>query len=281
MPYVLSHYQATPLLDARRTGATAATTSLDLGLSAVEVAVLTEGVRLPDGGLLTWEQVEAIAASATACFLVEGGAIRPIQVFSEHTNWSRTLMPTEGAPTTLVSGVLMHRVKGTDPYHDTLSKMRAVAPVRGRVLDTATGLGYTAIEAAKTAERVVTIDLDPAALAIARLNPWSRALFENPVIEQRVGDAFEIVQTLDDGAFDIVIHDPPAFSLAGDLYSGAFYRHLARVLDRRGRLFHYIGDLDSASGRRVTPGVMRRLKEAGFARVVRRPGAFGLVAWKQ
>jgi len=49
-------------------------------------------------------------------------------------------------------------------------------------------------------------------------------------------------------------------------------------LKRGGRLFHYIGDLDSTSGRVVAKGAVRRLQEAGFVQVERRPEAFGLVA---
>ena len=67
-------------------------------------------------------------------------------------------------------------------------------------------------------------------------------------------------------------------ALGGELYSGAFYRELRRVLSRNGRLFHYIGDPDSAYGRNTTRGVMRRLQEAGFTRITRRPEAFGVVA---
>jgi hypothetical protein len=85
---------------------------------------------------------------------------------------------------------------------------------------------------------------------------------------------------LQDGSFSRIIHDPPWFSLAGELYSGEFYRHLNRVLGRKGRLFHYIGDLSSRSGRNVVKGVTRRLQESGFSRVVRKPGAFGVVAFK-
>jgi predicted methyltransferase len=69
-------------------------------------------------------------------------------------------------------------------------------------------------------------------------------------------------------------------SLAGDLYAGEFYRHLFRVLRRGGRLFHYIGNLESKHGHRVAPGVVRRLKDAGFARVVHCPAACGLVAYR-
>ena len=37
---------------------------------------------------------------------------------------------------------------------------------------------------------------------------------------------------------------------------------------------------ETRSGRNVTRGVMRRLREAGFSRIVRRPRAFGVVAFK-
>ncbi len=153
-------------------------------------------------------------------------------------------------------------------------------PVTGRVLDTATGLGYTAIEAAKTAEEVITIELDPGAQEIARCNPWSQALFANRTIQQIMGDASEVVPTFEGNYFSRIIHDPPAFSLAGDLYAGEFYRQLYRVLKPGGRLFHYIGDLNSKSGSTVTRGALRRLQEAGFTRIVRRPEAFGVVCYK-
>jgi hypothetical protein len=277
---VLSHIQTQRLLEARHAGERTTEVSPDLGLSTVEVAIEEEGVRFPGGEFLTWEDIAAIHEAQNNCFVVEDGTPRKIQVFSEYTNRLYTLMPTEGAPTMLVSGIPMHRIKGIDPHQDTLRKIRTIAPVVGRVLDTATGLGYTAIEAAKTAEQVITIELDPAVLEVARLNPWSQALFENPRIVQIIGDSFEEVQRFEDESFARIIHDPPTFSLAGELYSGEFYRQLFRVLQRGGRLFHYIGDLSSRSGRNVARGVMRRLQEAGFKRVVRRPEAFGLVAYK-
>ena len=142
------------------------------------------------------------------------------------------------------------------------------------------GLGYTAIEAAKTAEHVVTIELDPAVLEIARLNPWSQALFNNPKISVMMGDSQDVIQELKDGSYSRIIHDPPNFSLAGQLYSEAFYRELFRLLSRTGRLFHYVGNLQSGSGGRVVRGVVRRLQEAGFRQVRPEPRAFGLVAQK-
>ncbi len=277
---VLSYIQVEEIMKAYRAGTGSVQVSLDLGLTVTEVAIESQRVRLPDGQSLTWEQLDKITKSERGCFAVEENTPHKIQVFSEGANRLYSLMPTAGAPTMLVSGVPMHRIKGIDPHHDTLQKIESIAPIVGRVLDTATGLGYTAIEAARTAEHVTTIEIEPAALEVARLNPWSRSLFESPNVTQIVGDSFDEVEAFEDETFARIVHDPPAFALAGDLYSGAFYRQLFRVLQRGGRMFHYIGDLESKSGRSVTKGALRRLREAGFSRVVQRPRAFGLVVYK-
>ncbi len=278
LPIVVSHVQIAPLLQAHKAGAATALCSPDLGLSMVTVELTAQGVRFPNDELLCWDDAAAIADEENKCWTLHDGEIDDIAFFSEQTHWMRTLFPTLSAPTMLVSGITMHRIKGVNPLEDTLRKIKTIAPLRGRVLDTATGLGYTAIEAAKTATEVVTIELDPAGLEVARLNPWSRALFTDPKIKQVVGDAYAEVPTFADRSFARIIHDPPMFSMAGELYSGAFYKQLYRVLKPNGRLFHYIGDLESASNRSLVPGIIRRLKEAGFKRVTRHNEAFGVVA---
>lgn len=279
-PIVLSYVQTEPLLAARREVRQSVVTSLDLGITTTEVTLGREGVVFPGGVCLGWSEITTIATSKTVCFLVVDGDIREIRSYSELTGRVYSLMPTRLAPTLLVSGIPMHRIKGTDPWSDTKAKIATIAPVVGRVLDTATGLGYTAIQAAWTAEQVVTVELDPAVLEIARLNPWSKALFADTKISQRIGNSFELIQEFRDGVFSRVIHDPPTLSLAGELYSERFYQELFRVLHRGGRLFHYVGNPASRSGQTLTAGVLRRLREAGFSRVSRRPEAFGVVAFR-
>jgi predicted methyltransferase len=279
-PIILSYIQAEQLLKAKQQGITSGEVSPDLGLSTVIVALTSECIAFPDGERLDWHSIEKINKSEVNCFILEDNTIRPIQVFSEYTNRVCSLMPTRGAPSMLIAGFVMHRIKDVDPVQDTVRKIAAISPIVGRVLDTATGLGYTAIEAAKTADEVVTIELDPGAQEIARLNPWSQGLFNTPKIRQIMGDAYEVVQTFEDGSFSRIIHDPPTFSLAGELYSGTFYQQLYRVLKRGGRLYHYIGDPNSKASGGVTKGSLKRLQEAGFARVVRKPEAYGVVAYK-
>ncbi len=277
---ILSHFQAEILLAARKDGQAAIQVSPDLGLSSQAILLEPQGACFPGEAILPWHELEDLASNTNSCFVLETGRLRKIQFYSELTGRTYSLYPTAGAPTMLVSGIPMHRIKDTDPWRDTLEKVKSIKPVVGRVLDTATGLGYTAIEAAKTAVEVVTIELDPAALQVARLNPWSRALFDNPKIVQKEGDSFEVVKELPDASFSRILHDPPVFSLAGDLYSGEFYRQLYRLLRSGGKLFHYIGDPESKSGRNLTASVMRRLEAAGFRGMMRAPRAFGVTAFK-
>lgn len=277
---VLSSWQLGNLPELQEQRPATVEMSPDLGLSAVTVSILDSGIQFPDGQLLSWRDAKTIRNADGRCFLVDAAGIQQVQIFSQQTNWSRSLLATAGAPTVIVSGFPMHRIKGTDPMADTIAKIRASGPIRGRVLDTATGLGYTAIEAAKLAREVVTVEVDPAAIAICRLNPWSSGLFDNPRIQQIVGDIEEVIDSFDDGSFDVVIHDPPTMNIAGDLYGEAFYRKLYRVTARRGRVFHYIGDPTSRAAGRITTGVIKRLQSAGFERVDRKPEAFGVVAYR-
>ena len=274
---ILTSIEARRLLYALRTGASSVSVSLDLGRSRTDLALHEDGVCIGDARV-TAESLRQVADEDGKCFAIENGEAVPMIVFSEHTGWSRSLVPTTDAPTTMVAGFAMHRVVGTTPMADTRAKIRALGRPRGRALDTATGLGYTAIELARTCSEVVTVELDPGAIALARRNPWSVELFESPNIEVVVGDACEVVKSFAPGEFAVVLHDPPTLQLGGELYGGAFYAELHRVLRPGGRLLHYTGDPTSGAGARVVRGVTRRLAEAGFVdvRVDRR--AFGVTA---
>lgn len=277
---VLSHYQLAALWTARASGAAAAELSLDLGRTHTTVGVDADGVRLPTGARLSWLALEHVREQENACFAVTADGLEPIRAFSEGSQRLFQLMPTSQAPALLIAGFTMHRFRDTSPTAGAALMVRALSPVRGRLLDTATGLGYAAIEAAKYAQQVVTVELEPMARLMARANPWSDELFDNPKIDTRMGDSAELIRTLETGSFSAVLHDPPAVNLAGELYAEAFYAEVWRVLGRGGRFFHYIGDPNSASGARTTKGVVRRLQSAGFGRVAQKTEAFGVLAVK-
>ena len=279
-PIVISHIQTSPLLAKRYIIGHKISCSLDLGISNVDLLIQDGGVFLPSGELIGWEALNEISAAKNSCFVVHSNELEKITRFSEQTNRVYGLMPTSAAPTLLVSGIPMHRIKDTTPDLDTLEKIKAIKPIHGHILDTSMGLGYTAVEAAKYADQVTTIELEPVVEEIASINPWSRDLFLNRKIKRVIADSSQTLPEFENGAFSAIIHDPPVLSLAGDLYGLEYYQQMYRVLHTGGKLFQYIGDPNSHSGRKVTRGVVERLGRAGFYRVQRQPRAYGVTAYK-
>ena len=190
------------------------------------------------------------------------------------------LVPTI-PPTIEINGIRMHRTKDINPYEDTLNKINAVKVKKGeKVLDTCMGLGYTAIEAYRRGAEVITIEKNPNVLELAKINPYSEDLFKGG-IKVILGDAFDVIKRFKDEEFDVVIHDPPRFSLAGHLYSEEFYKEIFRVLKPGGRLFHYVGNPGKRyRGKDLQKGVMERLRKVGFINVKRVEEALGVVAVK-
>jgi uncharacterized protein len=277
---VISRFELEPVQRASARGEKLAMISLDLGRTTCQVRIEPHGVLLPDGRCLTREEIEEICASELGCFRIEKDAVEAIATYSEISHRTFSLMATGTSPAMLISGFVMHRIRDVTPQQGSVEMVRALGKLHGRVLDTTTGLGYAAIEAARLASEVITIELDAAARKMAEQNPWSRELFSLPNIQLLLGGSHELIHQFAEGEFAAVVHDPPAINVAGELYSLQFYQQVHRVLGRRGRLFHYIGDPGKKSGFRTTSGVLRRLTDAGFSRVEKAPRAFGVVAYK-
>ena len=72
---ILSHYQATPLLRARKAGEAQVRTSVDLNLSQTHADLTDAGVALPDGRVVPCAAKEETAANEPGCFLIEGGSV--------------------------------------------------------------------------------------------------------------------------------------------------------------------------------------------------------------
>ena len=167
-----------------------------------------------------------------------------------------------------IDGIRMHQTLKKTPIQDSKDKV-ALLNIKNhyKVLDICTGLGYTAIEESKKAKFVLTIDVDFEVLKKAKENRKSNALFESDNIQIIIADAYEIVKIFPDNIFDAIMHDPPRFSRAGELYSLKFYMQLYRILKRGKNLFHYTGKPGEKRGLKFTKGVKKRLKEAGFSNI--------------
>ena len=213
-------------------------------------------------------------------YCLKEGTLKKVQFFSEETNKLYKLLPTAPLATLSISGVNMHRIVEGGPTADNQRRMRHLHPLADcRVLDTCMGLGYTTIEAAKRCRLVVVFEIDPNVIRLARINPHSWEAFHQDNIHLTIGDVYQGIKDLENASFDRVIHDPPRFSLAGDLYSGHFYEQLYRVLRPRGILFHYTGAPGSKKrGRDFCGEVIKRLKAVGFRSVARAPEVLGVVA---
>ena len=303
-PPLLAFDGARALLKARDAGATRAAISLDFNTGPdAELRLDDRGVFLDDAEntddapvssvsssetcddlpIATWSDVAVVAADVKGAYVLRRGArASRFQVFSEDTGRAASLMPVGGgfAPTALLAGFSMHRFGvGVDPMEDTERKLAAIAPIRpgARVLDVCTGLAYTASGAARRGAEVTTVELDRAMTLMCRMNPHSAELFSGN-IRQLYGNGADVVPTLPDASFDRIVHDPPTFALAGELFSETFYAHLLRILKPNGVLYHYIGDPASKSAGNVAKGAAARLKKAGFGGVVIDYEAHGILA---
>ncbi|MFH2101303.1 MAG: SAM-dependent methyltransferase [Candidatus Micrarchaeota archaeon] len=168
-----------------------------------------------------------------------------------------------------VDGLRMHLVKDFASPFDYSKEVASALKVKSgdNVLDTCMGLGYTSMAAGKKAKAVTTCEYSDAVYTLASWNPFSEELFSDKKYTILRGDIFEKIKELPDDSFDVIIHDPPRFSKAGNLYSEEFYRELWRVAAPGARLYHYVGTVGKRTGRKIEQEVEKRLKMAEFKKI--------------
>ena len=259
---LLTRPLAQALLAARDAGANTWTGSLDLGRSDGDAVLGPDtwqwrgqsfpyAPTLKDRTLYYWDGEEFAPASRYAGSLIK-------------------LVPTAwGVPTFEIDGIKMLPTSKESPLDDARRKVALVEPGGNVVLDTCGGLGYFAaccLEGGVT--RIQSFEKNADVLWLRTLNPWSPdpdATDSGGRLRLTHADVSEAIGQLPNGAFDVLLHDPPRFGIAGELYSQAFYDQLARVLRKGGRLFHYTGSPNKlTSGRDVPREVAKRLEKAGF-----------------
>jgi predicted methyltransferase len=239
-------------------GSSAVVCSLDLQRSTTMIDLDAEGWNW-DGRRFPYPQ----QCKERTIYHWTGVAFEPA---ARYSNSLIKLVPTEwGPPTFEIDGIKMLPTAHVSPYDDAERKVRLIQP-RGRVvLDTCGGLGYFAAWCVQgRAAQVLSYEKNPDVLWLRSLNPWSPAPGGALTLTQ--GDITEQITILPARSVDAILHDPPRFGIAGELYSQAFYDQLARVIRRRGRLFHYTGTPNRLTSQRNVPlEVARRLRDAGFA----------------
>jgi uncharacterized protein len=266
---IISACQAEELLKAYNSNKKNIDIALDLGKTKINVEIKGNEFIFPDKNSLSLDKIKKILKKDTMCFFIENNDIIQIAIFSEETNNYYKLVPAKDWPTIEISGIRMHVTKSMSPKQDTEKKISFVLPCIGKVLDTCTGLGYTAISAGRTAEEVHTFERDSNVIELEKANPWSQELFENEKIIRHHEDVFLGVKKLNSNYFDRIIHDPPRQALSNLLYSQDFYNELFRVLKKGGKLFHYTGDPGSKRGQDIRAGITKRLSISRFSNIQR------------
>lgn len=253
---------AEALLAARDAGASAWNGSMDLGISKDDLLLDADawqwrGKRYPYPQQLKDRTI----------YYWDGDAFAPASRFSGSLI---KLVPTEwGAPTFEIDGIKMLVTSKISPIMDARRKVALVEPRGKVVLDTCGGLGYFASACLEAGvARVDSFEKNADVLWLRTLNPWSPDP-GSPSTGGRLklshADVSKEISEIASAAVDALLHDPPRFGIAGELYSQAFYDQLARVLRRGGGMFHYTGSPNKlTSGRDVPREVAKRLEKAGF-----------------
>lgn len=276
--YFFHAANAGQVLAALAKGETSVDISIDLNLSVGGFSLSDEELILDQKHRLSKAELEMVAGKANRIFYLQQGRLEPLEV---RDGGYCKLVPTDQAPLLEISGVKMHISKGINPF-ESAGRMAAQVVRKGaRVLDTCSGLGYAASAALKLGAReVVSVEKSATVLALRQKNPWSQGIFD-PNIRRVHADVNDYIRQLASDSFDAVIHDPPRFSLAGELYGDRFYGEIYRVLKRRGQLFHYTGNPQRIKrGCSFMDQAVRRLKQAGFSKTTKVVELMGVTACK-
>ena len=266
----MSHYSgplltrpiAEALLAARDAGAAEWTGSLDLGRSGGSVLLQADAWQWRDQRYPYPDKLKD-----RTVYYWDGDGFSPVSRFAGALI---KLVPTEwGAPTFEIDGIKMLPTSKESPFEDARRKVALVEPRGKVVLDTCGGLGYFAACCLETGvAHIHSFEKNADVLWLRTLNPWSPdpgTAASGGRLELAHADVSQAITRFADASVDALLHDPPRFGIAGELYSQAFYGELARVLRRGGRLFHYTGSPNKlTSGRDVPREVAKRLEKAGF-----------------
>ena len=243
---------------ALRAGAPTVECSLDLGKSRTTVEVDAAGWR--------WQGRHYPFLETCKERTIYHWADDAFQPVARYSSSLIKLVPTEwGPPTFEIDGIKMLPTAKVSPYADAERKVGLIQPQGKAILDTCGGLGYFAACCLQgRARSIQSFEKNADVLWLRSLNPWSPEA--GGALTLAHGDIAQQIKALPDASFDAVLHDPPRFGIAGELYSQVFYDQLARVLKRKGKLFHYTGAPNKlTSGRDVPNEVAQRLRRAGFA----------------
>lgn len=245
--------------------------SLDLGFSGklVKLELTKEGLVYKNSKI----SVPKIRNDDKSCYLILKDCLEKAQYSAGEGIYK--LVPTQFRPILQVSGTSMHK----QSFIERVEKDK----LTGNILDSGTGLGYTAIISARTARKVTTIEFDEMVLEIQKINPYSQELFSRACISPNLGitsaerknielvhgDLVEEIKKFKDEEFDFIILDGGTPRSSGEFFSEKNYSQVFRVLKYGGKLYHYIPNYHINRGTDFAENKSKVFRKLGFGRVER------------
>lgn len=249
---IFSSNELRKIAEAIKKGKDSIEVSADLGLTKTNLRLDKNGFYF-DNVLIGLPEIRSDDKN---CYILAGSQLQKVQFFSPETNTLYKLVPTKFRPILQFSGTSMHKKK----FIERVEKDR----LKGKVLDAGTGLGYTAIAESKTAEEVITVEIDANVIEIAKLNPYSQDLFSKDNIKRITGDITEEIKKFGNDEFNFIVFDAGTPKSSGDFFSLNNYKEAFRVLKKNGKLYHYLPKPQVKQGRDFGAEVIQRMKSAGF-----------------
>ncbi len=241
---------------------------LDLGFSGKQ-----EKLDLSENGIIFDDkeiEIPKIREDDKSCYIIIGDVLEKVQYSNKDGIYK--LIPTSFRPILQISGTSMHK----QSFIERVEKNK----LWGNVLDSGTGLGYTAIVASKTAKKVTTIEIDEMVLELQKINPYSQELFDDEKINLIEGDLVDEIEKFKDAEFNFIILDGGTPRSSGEFFSTKNYEQVFRVLKHGGKVYHYVPNYHVNRGTDFAANISGTLKKIGFSRVERDEEGSYLVASK-
>ena len=242
--------------------------SFDLNYSGKKekVMLFEKGIILKENKI----EIPEIKVKDKSCYLILEDTLERTQYFSG--NGIYKLIPTSFRPILQISGTSMHK----QAFVERIESEK----LQGKVLDSGTGLGYTAIAASETAKKVVTIEFDKMVCDIQKINPYSQKLFINEKIKLIQGDLTQAIRNFQEKEFDSIVLDGGTPKSSGHFFSLENYQQVFRILKNNSKLYHYVPNPHIHRGKDFAERIMRLLKKAGFSVLERNKEGSYLIAEK-
>lgn len=148
----------------------------------------------------------------------------------------------ESKPVLYINAVKMNVSKdfGIDGYNENVIKNLQLKKT-DFVLEICTGAGYKTILLVEKAKKVISVEKSEDVLELMKYNPYTKDLQNKTNLEIINIDAIKFVRNTKE-KFDKILHDPPTYKFAPELYTEKFYKDLFLISENGCIFFHYTGN---------------------------------------